>query len=122
MRLLPASSAAAQKPLNEPIGSSARLTVARPTVTPALVNSVISWGSSEPRGFVSRLYQPQPGISSKSLANPAMFVESARSAEQAITSGRSYSWRANALTHAPHVASAARLGAFSPGFFHMVGG
>ena len=104
------------------MGSSARFTVASPTVTPALVNSVISCGRSDPRGFVSRLYQPQPGISMKSLAKPAMFVESARSAEQAITSGRSYSCRAKALTQAPHVASAARLGDFSPGFFQIEAG
>src|SRR5215210_222835 len=85
---------APQKPLKDRIGSSARLTLARPTVSPALVNSVICCGSSAPRTLVSRLYQPQPGRSSQSLAKPAMLVDSARSAEQAMTSGRSYSARA----------------------------
>jgi ABC-type amino acid transport system permease subunit len=93
-----------------------------PTLTPALVNSVISCGSSAPRGLVSRLYQPQPGRSSQSLAKPAMLVDSARSALQAITSGRSYSARAVALTQAPQAASAARLGAFSPGCFQIAAG
>ena len=63
--------------------------MASPTVTPAFVNSVICCGSSAPRGFVSRSYQPQPGRSSpKSLAKPAMLVDSARSAEQTMNSGR----------------------------------
>src|SRR5437870_4904213 len=75
---------AAQNPLKETIGSSARLTVAIPTVTPAFVNSVICCGSSAPRGLVSRWYQPQPGISPKSFAKPAIFVDSARSAEQTM--------------------------------------
>src|SRR2546429_9784385 len=104
------------------MGSSARFTVASPTVTPALVNSVISCGRSDPRGFVSRLYQPQPGISSKPLAKPAMFVESARSAEQEITSGRPNPCRAKALTKAPPDASAARLGVISQGLFHTTEG
>src|SRR5690606_39619368 len=110
------------KPLKAVKGSSAMFTVAMPTLMPALVNSVISCGRSAPRGFVSRLYQPQPGRSSKSFENPAMFVDSARSADEAITSGRSYSARAVALTHAPQVASAARFGAFSPGCFHIDAG
>ena len=93
-----------------------------PTLMPAFVNSVISCGSSVPRGFVSRLYQPQPGRSSKSLLKPAMFVDSARSAEQAMNSGGSYAAFAVALTQAPHVASAARFGAFSPGCFHIDAG
>ena len=51
-----------------------------------------------------------------------MLVDSARSAEQAMNSGRPYSARAEALTQAPHVASAARFGAFSPGAFHIAAG
>ena len=43
-------------------------------------------------------------------------------AEEAITSGRSYSARAVAFTHAPQVARAARFGAFSPGCFHIEAG
>src|SRR5687768_11536516 len=104
------------------MGSSATFTVAMPTVTPELVNSVICCGSSAPRGFVSRWYQPQPGISPKSLAKPAMLVDSARSAEQTMNSGRPYSAFAYALTHEPQVASADRLAAFSPAGFHISAG
>ena len=39
-----------------------------------------------------------------------------------MNSGRSYSARAVALTQAPHAASAARFGAFSPGCFHIAAG
>ncbi len=63
-------------------------TVASPTIIPALVNSVISVGSSAPSGFVSRWYQPEPGMSPKSLPKPERFVESARSADAAMNSGR----------------------------------
>jgi hypothetical protein len=79
---------APQKPLKLLNGSSARLTVARPAIIPALVNSVISAGRSTPSGPVSRSYQPQPGRSPKPAAKPAIFVDSARSAEQAMNSGR----------------------------------
>ena len=89
---------------------------------PALVNSVISVGSTAPVGFVSRSYQPQPGRSPKSLPKPAMLVDSARSAEAAMKSGRPYSALANALTHAPQAPRAARLGAFSPGLLYNSGG
>ena len=65
--------------------------MAIPTVTPEFVNSVICCGRSVPRRFVSRLYQPQPGMSPKSLEKPMMLVESARSAEQTMKSGRPYS-------------------------------
>ena len=55
---------------------------------PAFVNSVISVGRSAPVGFESRSYQPKPGMSPNGLAKPAMLVDSARSAEQAMNSGR----------------------------------
>src|SRR5207342_2275390 len=71
---------APQNPSNDFIGSAATLTEARPTINPALVNSVICWGRRHPRGFLSRSYHPQPVSPSKSFANPEMFVESARSA------------------------------------------
>ena len=93
-----------------------------PALTPELVNSVICCGSSAPRTFVSRSYQPQPGSSSQSLAKPAMLVDSARSALQAMTSGRPYSARAMALTQAPHVASRRGSGAFSPGCVQIAAG
>ena len=54
---------------------------------PALVNSVISVGSRAPNGFAFRSYQPVPGEPLKSWPNPAMFVDSARSAEAAMNSG-----------------------------------
>ena len=89
---------------------------------PALVNSVISVGRSAPRGFASRSYQPQPTRSPNPLPNPARLVDSARSADAAMKSGRPYSAFANELTHAPQAPSAARLGAFSPGCFQICGG
>jgi len=74
--------------LNDAKGSDARFTVASPTIIPAFVNSVISVGRSAPRGFELRSYHPKPGSSPKSLPNPARFVESARSADAAMNSGR----------------------------------
>jgi hypothetical protein len=59
-----------------------------PTVIPAFVNSVIPWGRSVPSGLVARWYFPQPFASPKSLANPAMLVDSARSADRAMKAGR----------------------------------
>src|SRR4029453_7104926 len=107
---------APQNPSKSFMGSAAMFTDARPTMRPALVNSVICCGRSAPRGFLSRSYQPHPFSPSKSFAKPAMFVESARSAEHAMNNGRPYLFFAYVLTHAPHVASAARFGCFSPGF------
>ena len=52
------------------------------------MNSVISVGSSAPNGFEDRSYQPVPGKPSKSWPNPAMLVDSARSAEAAMNRGR----------------------------------
>ena len=62
--------------------------MASPQTRPALVNSVISVGSRAPYGFSFRSYQPVPGVPLKSCANPAMLVDSARSAEAAMNSGR----------------------------------
>ena len=97
---------------------SAKLTLASPAIIPALANSVISVGNKLPVGFVSRSYQPNPGISPNSAANPATFVDSARSAEAAIKRGRPASRRAMELTYEPQTPSAARFGACSPGAFH----
>ena len=72
--------------------------------------------------FVSRWYQPQPSTSPNPFMKPAMFVDSARSADIAMKSGRPYFWRAWLLTQEPHVASAARFGFFSPGFAHIASG
>jgi hypothetical protein len=69
-------------------GSSARSTVARPAIKPAFVNSVISVGSRAPKGLVLLSYHPKPSIPSKSAPKPEMLVESAKSAEQAMNSGR----------------------------------
>ena len=79
---------APQKPSKPSRGSGAKLTEAMPARMPALAISVISWGRTVPRGLASRSYQPQPGRSPKSLAKPATLVDSARSAEQAMMSGR----------------------------------
>ena len=65
---------------------------------PALVNSVISVGRRTPVGFESRSYRPKPGKSPNGLAKPAMLVDSARSAEQAMKRGRPKSRLAMALT------------------------
>ena len=62
--------------------------MASPAIIPALVNSVISVGSSAPVGFEDRSYQPVPGRPPKSWPNPAILVDSARSAEAAMNSGR----------------------------------
>ena len=43
----------------------------------------------------------------RALGKPAMFVESARSADIARKSGRPYLRRHHVLTHAPHFANAA---------------
>ena len=72
-----------------------------PHATPELVNSVICCGRSAPWTFVSRWYQPQPGASAKPFMKPAMFVDSARSAEHASTSGRPIVSFDSSLTHAP---------------------
>ena len=58
-------------------------------------------------------------MSPKSLAKPAMFVDSARSADMARNSGRPYSFLANAFTQAPQAPRAARFGCLSPGFAHI---
>src|SRR3954451_18585469 len=47
-----------QKPLKSSNGSSAMLTVAMPTTSPALPNSLIWVGSTVPDRFESRSYQP----------------------------------------------------------------
>ena len=70
------------------------MTDATPTETPALVNSVICCGSSVPSRLSSRWYQPHPSTPSKPLENPLMFVEAARSAEDARNNGRPYSFLA----------------------------
>src|SRR3984957_10371430 len=111
-----------QNPSNSSNGFSAKLTVARPAIIPAFANSVISLGSSAPVGFRSRSYQPNPGISPNSAANPATFVDSARSAEAAMNRGRPASRRATELTYEPQTPRAARFGACSPGAFHNSAG
>src|SRR5687767_7626801 len=113
---------APQKPLNSSKGSSARFTEAIPQATPEFVNSVICWGRSAPWTFVSRWYHPQPSTSPNPFMNPAMFVDSARSADIAMKRGRPYSARAKLFTQEPQVASAARFGFFSPGFAHTDSG
>ena len=97
-------------------------TVATPAIIPALVNSVISVGSSAPSGLVLRSYQPYPGRSPKSFANPERLVESARSADAAMKSGRPYSWRAIALTHELHAPKAVRLACLSPALRYIAAG
>ena len=61
---------------------------------PAFVNSVISVGSSEPAGFVVALVPAAAGRPAKPWPNPARLVDSARSADAAMKSGRPWSRRA----------------------------
>ena len=89
---------------------------------PEFVNSVICCGSSAPSWFLSRLYQPKPFTSPKSFEKPAMFVDSARSAEHAITSGRPYFCLPCALSHAPNFAKPFPFATFSPGATNSVFG
>ena len=97
-------------------------TVARPTTSPALVNSVICCGSSAPSRFVSRSYQPQPGMSPKSLPKPAMLVDSARSAERADEQRPAVFLLARtALTYAPHVAERGAVGLLVAGLLPHLG-
>src|SRR4029079_4174746 len=91
-----------QKPFHSLNVSAAMFTVARPTISPALPNSVICVGSTVPARFESRSYQPSPGMSPESLAKPARLVDSARSADAPRNSGRPCSFFENALTYEPH--------------------
>src|SRR5688572_17389811 len=111
-----------QKPLKSSNGLAAMFTVAMPTARPAFVNSVIWVGRTVPRGFESRSYQPHPGRSPKSLPKPARLVDSARSAEAPMKSGRPCSALAYEFTQAPQLPRAARLGCLSPGCFHRSAG
>ena len=80
-----------------------------------MANSVICCGSSAPFLFLSRSYQPKPAEPSKSFAKPEIAVESARSAEQARTSGRPISSFARLFTHAPNLEKPSLFAAFWPG-------
>ena len=112
-----------QKPLKSLNGSAAMLTVARPTTSPALVNSVICVRQDRAVRVRVALVPAPAGHVAEVLAEAGDVGRLGEvGASAPMNSGRPYSFLANALTYAPQAPSAARLGCFSPGFFHISGG